>query len=98
MPDHPSIRIGPQGRLVIPASLRRLMGIKPGDELIPLVEEGRLVLATRAALLADIGAEFAARVPAQISLSQELMAERRQEARREEAETRANESDVQGSG
>jgi AbrB family looped-hinge helix DNA binding protein len=86
------IRVGPQGRLVIPASLRRLMGIHTGDELIPLVEEGRLILATREALLADLQAEFAARVPPQVSLSQELLAERREEARREEEQARPEEA------
>jgi AbrB family looped-hinge helix DNA binding protein len=92
------IRVGAQGRLVIPASLRRLMGIQAGDELIPLVEEGRLVLATRDALLADIQAEFAAKVPPQVSLSDELLAERREEARREDEKTRREEaSGPQGS-
>lgn len=90
MPD--PIRVGAQGRLVIPASLRRLMGIQAGDELIPLVEEGRLVLATRDALLADIRAEFAAKAPPNVSLSEELLAERRGEARREDEEMRREEA------
>jgi len=86
------IRVGAQGRLVIPASLRRLMGIHAGDELIPVVEEGRLILATREALLADLQAEFAAKVPPDVSLSEELLAERREEAQREDGETERQEA------
>lgn len=87
------IRVGPQGRLVIPASLRRLMGIKSGDELIPLVEDGRPILATRAALLAEIRAEFAARCP-NVSLADDLGAGRREAARREEEEMGTQETAV----
>lgn len=38
------IQIGSSGRLVIPASLRRQLGIKPGDRLVAHIEDGRLVL------------------------------------------------------
>ncbi len=86
------IRVGAQGRLVISGSLRRLMGIQAGDELIPLVEEGRLVLATRDALLADIRAEYAARAPPHVNLTEELLAERREDARHEDGEMRREEA------
>ena len=92
MPQSHTIRVGPQGRLVIPASLRRRMGIEPGDELVALAEEGRLILATRRALLAEIQAEFAAKVPAQVDLAAELLTERREAARGEEDEMSREES------
>jgi AbrB family looped-hinge helix DNA binding protein len=38
------IQLGSQGRLVIPASLRRSLGFESGDSLIAGMEDGRLVL------------------------------------------------------
>ena len=76
------IRIGPQGRLVIPASLRRALGIEPGDVMVARIEDGRLVLESREAILARLQARFAV-VPTEIDLAKELIEERRGEARRE---------------
>jgi len=47
MPKHitqTEIHLGPQGRLVIPAPLRRFLGFESGDSLIARMENGRLVL------------------------------------------------------
>ena len=38
------VQLGPQGRLVIPAPLRRSLGFESGDSLIARMEEGRLIL------------------------------------------------------
>jgi AbrB family looped-hinge helix DNA binding protein len=78
--------LGAQGRVVIPAALRQAAGFKPGDTLIARVErDGRLVLETRESLLAGIQALFS-HIPPGVSLAEELIAERRAEAAREEAE------------
>jgi AbrB family looped-hinge helix DNA binding protein len=76
------VTIGPQGRLVIPASLRRRLGIEPGEVLIARAEEDRLVLERRNAILARLRSRFA-EVPAGVSLADELIAERRRESARE---------------
>ena len=78
------VTVGPQGRLVVPAPWRRRLGIGPGDVLVARADEGRLVLERRAAILARVRARLAA-VPAELSMVDELIAERRDEARREHA-------------
>ena len=76
------VRIGPQGRLVVPVHLRRALGIAPGDTLVVRAEEGRLVLEKRGQALQRVKNRFAS-VPPEVSLVDELIAERRAEARRE---------------
>ena len=74
----------PQGRLVVPAHLRRQLGISPGDVLVARAEDGRLVLEPREAIIGRLRARFAA-LPAGVSLADELIAERREESRAEDA-------------
>jgi AbrB family looped-hinge helix DNA binding protein len=77
-----SVRVGPQGRIVIPAHIRQALDIHPGEILIARVDDGRLVLETREHILARVQSWFA-QVPREVSLVDELIAERREEARRE---------------
>lgn len=77
------VTVGPQGRLVVPAPLRRRLGIETGDILVARAEEERLVLERREALLRRIRRRLAD-VPADISMVDELIAERREEAEREQ--------------
>ncbi len=77
-----AVRVGPQGRIVIPAHIRRALRIGPGEELLIRVEDGRLVLETRERVLERVQSWFA-QVPPEVSLADELIAERREEARRE---------------
>lgn len=44
------VRLGPQGRLVIPVQLRRLLGFESGDMLVARLEGGRLILEKREAI------------------------------------------------
>lgn len=81
--EQSEVRIGRQGRLVVPASLRRALALQPGDTLNARVEGGRLVLEKREHILARLKARFAG-VPPEVSLVDELIAERRAEALREE--------------
>ena len=78
------MRVGAQGRIVIPAEIRRELGIEPGDELMPTVVNGRLVLGTRKAALDRLRALFAD-IPSDVSLVDELLEDRREDVRREEA-------------
>ena len=41
------VQLGPQGRLVIPAHLRRALDLKPGDRLIVRQEGDSIVLERR---------------------------------------------------
>lgn len=75
-----NVRFDAQGRALVPKPLRDAMGIANGDEVIAWLEDGRLVLESRAALLARIQARYE---DIQGSLSEELIAERREEAVRE---------------
>ena len=89
MPEEPAfvpLRLGPQGRVVIPAHFRRALGIDTGDALIASLDgEGALVLRTRAASLEALRRRFDT-IPGDVDLVAELIAERREAARREAAE------------
>jgi AbrB family looped-hinge helix DNA binding protein len=56
------VRVGPQGRIVVPVELRRILGIGPGDTLVARVEDGRVVLEKRENVLARVRRRFG-RVP-----------------------------------
>jgi AbrB family looped-hinge helix DNA binding protein len=80
--DVVEVTVGPRGRIVLPARLRRQLGVEPGSVLLAKVEEDRLVLETRRAALKRLQARFA-KVPRTTSVVDELIAERRREARLE---------------
>jgi AbrB family looped-hinge helix DNA binding protein len=78
---HVEVHLGPQGRLVIPAPLRRRLGLETGDTLIARLEEGRLVLEKPEVIKRRLKARFA-QLPQGTSLAAELLTERREEAKR----------------
>ncbi len=78
-----SVRFGAQGRLVVPVPLREALGFKLGDPLVVRVQEGRLVVESRESVVRRMQERFG--VPGR-SLVDELIAERRREARSEEEE------------
>lgn len=75
-----TVRLGKQGRLVVPAPLRQELGIEMDDELVARVEEGRLIFEPRAAVVKRLRERFK---DVKGSLANELLAERREEAARE---------------
>lgn len=77
------VTIGPQGRLVVPAPLRRCLGIEVGDVLVARAQDDRLVLERRDAILTRLRGRLAV-VPDDVSMVDELIAERREEAKRED--------------
>ncbi len=88
MPDEPAfvrLRLGPQGRLVVPAHFRRALGMEAGDALIASIHDGRLVLEPCGSALERLRSRFAA-AAAGVDLAAELLAERREAARREDDE------------
>ena len=76
------VRIGRQGRVVIPAAARDELGLVPGDELMARVEDGRLVLERREDVVRRLRGRYSG-VSRGRSLSDELISERREEAARE---------------
>jgi AbrB family looped-hinge helix DNA binding protein len=79
------VNLGRQGRVVIPATLRRLLGFTEGDTLVAREEAGRLVLEKPELIKQRLKARFA-HLPKERSLADELIAERREAARQEEHE------------
>lgn len=79
------VKVGPKGRVVVPASIRRELGVEEGTELLARVEGDGIVLEPRTAAIRRIQ-ELFAHVPRDVSLVDELIAERREEARRETLE------------
>lgn len=82
------VTINHQGRLVIPAALRKELGFDPGDSLVAHAEDGKLVIEKKQRLHETVWGMFAA-IPKDISLADELIAERRIEAQRESEEPKA---------
>lgn len=80
------VRIGPQGRVVIPAKLRRELEIEPGETFIVRVESQRLVLERREQILERMRRELRGTAVDGTSPVDELIAERREAARREASE------------
>ncbi|MBA2425884.1 MAG: AbrB/MazE/SpoVT family DNA-binding domain-containing protein [Actinobacteria bacterium] len=77
-----SLRIGAQGRLVLPSAMRRELGIEPGDQLAARIDGRRIVLELRRDLLREMQEELRG-ARGKRSLVDELIAERRDEAARE---------------
>ena len=87
-PVLPAVRVGvgPGGRIVIPASYRRAMNIQPGDQLVLRFADGELRAVSSAEGLRRAQRRVAKYVPRDRSLVDELIAERRLEAEREDSE------------
>jgi AbrB family looped-hinge helix DNA binding protein len=65
---------------VIPADIRRRLGIDEGSELVALVEGEAVVLVPRSAIKSRLRSLFA---DVELSMADQLIAERRADARRE---------------
>lgn len=71
------------GRVVVPAEIRKALGLEEGDVVLWELKEGEARLTTRRERLRRAQALVREYVPAGVSLSDELIAERRAEAERE---------------
>ena len=82
--EHFSISLGERGRIVLPAQLRRRLDLHPGDRLIIRVDdEGGFRVVSARELARRLNGLYRDLAPGR-SLVDELIAERREEARREE--------------
>ena len=76
-------RINDNGRVVIPAAYRKVLGIKAGDEVILRVEDDELRITTMQRRIENAQKRIRRYVKPGVSLADELIAERREAARRE---------------
>lgn len=77
-------RINENGRIVIPAEIRQKLGLKPGDTvLMKLDTDGVLRIESHMARIRMIQDELKKYAKPGVLMSDELIAERREEARRE---------------
>jgi bifunctional DNA-binding transcriptional regulator/antitoxin component of YhaV-PrlF toxin-antitoxin module len=72
------------GRVVIPAAYRQALHLEKGTRVHLYLEGDSVRLISRDAAIRRIQKEFAERLPRDVSLVDELIAERRREAEREE--------------
>ena len=81
-------KISENGRILVPASFRKAMGLKGGESVTLTLDEDGLHSQSKQQIIARAQAAvreiFGADPPAGHLLSEELIAERRSEARREE--------------
>lgn len=76
------VHLDSQGRLIISAALRRSLGFTSGEHLIARIEDGLLVLKNVRTIKQRLKNRFAW-LPPTTSLAEELIAERREAAKRE---------------
>lgn len=80
-----SLKVSDGGRVVVPAEVRRALGVREGETLVGEMRDGEFVLTTRRARLDAAVRHFQKFCPpGSPSLADELIAERRAEAAREE--------------
>ena len=82
-----SLPVKAAGRVLLPAELRATLGVREGDELVGELRDGELRLMSRATALRRAQSLVRLHVPVGTSLVDEMLAERRAEAAREEAES-----------
>jgi AbrB family looped-hinge helix DNA binding protein len=76
-------RVDKNGRILIPVSFRRALGLKTGDSVFLRLEKGELQITTLRQRLVKAQRIVRKHIPRSVSLVDELIAERRAEARRE---------------
>ncbi|MCY3657325.1 MAG: AbrB/MazE/SpoVT family DNA-binding domain-containing protein [Chloroflexi bacterium] len=76
-------KIDKNGRVFIPAEYRKELGLNPGDAVVIKLLDGELQIVSHAEALRRVRELIARYVPADRSLADELIAERRAEAARE---------------
>ncbi len=85
MVDAVEIRLGTQGRMVLPRQVREELGAEEGAVYVARVEDGALVLEPRERILARLRVHATSGNRSTGSWVDELIAERRDAARRESA-------------
>ena len=82
-PDYARVRVDSAGRVVVPSDLRQRLGIEPGHDLILSADAQGIHLQTFEQAVQAVQETFASyRVPG-VSVVDDLIREREEEARRE---------------
>ncbi|MGH9599182.1 MAG: AbrB/MazE/SpoVT family DNA-binding domain-containing protein [Terracidiphilus sp.] len=76
-------RLNENGRIVIPAAIRQAMDLRPGDTLMLSVEGDVLKIESHRSRIRRVQESMRQLIPPGRILSDELIADRREEARRE---------------
>ena len=80
-------RLEKSGRILIPAAVRRQLGLSEGSQVLLKVEEsGTLQVTSRSQALAKVREEIRKYIPAGQDLAGELIRDRRAEVEREDEE------------
>jgi len=75
-----AVRLGERGRIVLPAALRRQLGVEAGERLVATLEDdGSVRLVSAQAVVRRLQGLFREDYPGR-DLAEELLAERRREA------------------
>jgi AbrB family looped-hinge helix DNA binding protein len=82
MSDTHLVEVGPKGRVVIPAPLRKSLGLAQGSQLVAIEEAGGLLLLPRRELRSRLRGMLAG---VEVSLADELARDRRAEGAAESA-------------
>ncbi len=73
-------KLGTGGRLVIPARFRKALGLRPGSQVLLALSDGELRIWTREAARRRAQNLICSLIPPEVSLVDELIADRRREA------------------
>jgi len=76
-------RLNDNGRIVIPAEIRQKMGLRPGDILMLHVEDNVLIVESQQSRIRRVQESLRRLIPSDRVLSDELVTDRREEARNE---------------
>ena len=83
MSDETRMRVGQNGRIVIPASFRKALGIDVGDEVVLRLHDDELRITTQQRRIQRAQQRARRYLKPGESLVDQLLAERREEAKRE---------------
>jgi AbrB family looped-hinge helix DNA binding protein len=80
MIEQTEVKMDLQGHIVIPAELRRAIGVEAGSVLVARVEGQSIILEKPQTVLNRLKKRYST-LPSDVSLSQELIDERREESK-----------------
>jgi AbrB family looped-hinge helix DNA binding protein len=83
MPEETRTRVNENGRVVIPSSFRKALGIEVGDEVVLRIEDDELRITTQQRRIQRAQRRARKYLKPGTSLVDELIAERREAAKRE---------------
>jgi AbrB family looped-hinge helix DNA binding protein len=78
-----TVKLDGSGRILLPAKIRKQLKLQQGSTLVAQVKKEQLVLQTRMQALREVQEFFSRRRPAGTLWSEEIIKDRRREARRE---------------